>query len=800
MQKFINRVNQFHSFRSFLNLHLFSLLLFFVASEGNLLSAQGNTQVIRGTLIDKDTREPLIGAVIKVVNSNPVMGTSTDMEGQFVLSAVPLGRCQLQCSYLGYGDWLSDPLIVNSTREITLAIEMVSVAIEGQEVQIVAKKFGNEPLNELSILSARSFSADETQRYAASANDPGRMAQGFPGVQPSRDNRSDIIVRGNSGIGLLWRLEGIDIPNPNHFARRGSSGGGITVFSVSMLGNSDFSTGAFPAEYGNAYSGVFDIRLRKGNVEKRQYTFRAGLLGLDFSTEGPLKKGGRSSYLLNYRYSTLGILNNLGLYLVGERVNNTFQDLSFNLNFPSKNGNRTLSVWGIGGLSSEIESPVQDTSAWDQYTDYLGGDFITNMGAMGATFTQQIGDNAYMKTNLAVMGQDVLFTDDTFSRRDIRQKFSTNIEDYREGRGVLSSFYNRKLNDRLTFRVGAFANLIRYNLSRKTIDDSTDISAKGQTTLLQPYAQLRIRATERLSVNLGAHAMWLALNQQHSVEPRVGVKYQINEQQTLSLGWGIHSRMLPIGNYFTRINGVEVNRDANFIRTQHWVLGYDMLPGRSLRFHIEGYYQSFWDVPVAQRTGSSWSILNTIDGFARERLINEGGGHNMGIDVTIEQSFRRGAFFLLGTSLSRSRYTDAQGREFPTAFDSGLSATFQGGKEWELKRNATLQIGTKIIYNGGQRLTPLLQGQEVSRYSRNPLLDESRAFGERVAAYFRPDLRIAYRKNAPHAAWQLALDVQNVANRRNLDALTREYDPDTNNWVYRQQSGLTPILSFQIDF
>jgi CarboxypepD_reg-like domain len=777
------------------------LLLFIFLGHAAVLNAQsGNTQVIRGSIIDKDTREPLIGAVVKIVNSSPVVGAATDSEGQFVLAAVPLGRCQLQCSYLGYSDWMSDPLIVNSTREITLAIEMLSVAIEGQEVQIVVKKFGNEPLNELSILSARSFSADETQRYAASANDPGRMAQGFPGVQPSRDNRSDIVVRGNSGIGLLWRLEGIDIPNPNHFARRGSSGGGITVFSVSMLGNSDFSTGAFPAEYGNAYSGVFDIRLRKGNVEKRQYTFRAGLLGLDFSTEGPFKKGGRASYLFNYRYSTLGILNKMGLYLVGERVNNTFQDLSFNLNFPSKNGANSLSVWGIGGLSSEIESPVQDTAEWDQYTDYLGGDFITNMGALGATFTQVIGENAYMKTSVAVMGQDVLFTDDTFSRSDIRQKFSTNVEDYREGRGVLSSFYNRKMNDRLTFRVGGFANLIRYNLSRETLMDSTDIQAKGQTFLLQPYAQLRIRGSERLSINLGVHAMWLALNQQHSVEPRVGIKYQLNEQQSVSLAWGVHSRMLPIGNYFTRINGVEVNRDANFVRAQHWVVGYDLLPGRSLRLHIEGYYQRFWDVPVAQRSGSSWSILNTIDGFAREQLINEGSGQNMGIDLTIEQSFRRGAFFLFGTSISRSRYTDAEGREFPTAFDSGLSATFQGGKEWNLKRDATLQIGTKLIYNGGQRLTPLLTGQVVSRYSRNPLLDESQAFSERVAAYFRPDLRIAYRKNKVRSAWQIALDIQNVANRRNLDALTREYDPDTNSWVYRQQSGLTPILSFQIDF
>ena len=300
------------------------------------LFAQNPTQVIRGLVLDKDTQFPLIGATVSVVGSDPMIGTTTDFDGNFELSAVPVGRVQLICSYIGYGDYISNPFVLNSARATELSIELIESAVTTEEVVVKAKQFGNEALNELSILSARSFSVEETQRYAASANDPGRMVMGFPGVQPSRDSRSDIIIRGNSGIGMLWRLEGVDIPNPNHFARRGNSGGGITIFSVSMLSNSDFSTAAFPAEYGNATSGVFDIKFRKGNAKERQHTFRAGMLGMDFSTEGPIDKERGSSYLMNYRYSTLGILNQLGLHLVGERVDNTFQDVSFNLSFPSK--------------------------------------------------------------------------------------------------------------------------------------------------------------------------------------------------------------------------------------------------------------------------------------------------------------------------------------------------------------------------------------------------------------------------------------------------------------------------------
>ena len=765
-----------------------------------LLTSQ--TQTISGLVLDKDSRQPLIGATVSVVrpagDNTAVIGAVTDADGKFALKAVPLGRQQIQCSYFGYEPWLSDALIINSARETNLTIALTEAVLNMQEVVVTTNRRGNEPINELSLLSTRSFSVEETQRYAASANDPGRMAQGFPGVQPSRDSRSDIVVRNNSGIGLMWRLEGIDIPNPNHFPRRGSSGGGITVFSVSMLANSDFSTGAFPAEYGNAYSGVFDMHFRKGNPEKREYSFRAGMLGLDASTEGPFHKGGDATYLINYRYSTLGILNKMGLHLVGPRVDNTFQDLSFNLYFPTKNKKHLFSLWAIGGLSSEIESAVEDANEWKSYTDYLTGDFVTKMGAMGATHTALIGNDAYLKTSLAMMGQDISWHDDTLNLA--KQPTPVNSELYQEGRYVLASFFSKKFSPRVSLKTGVYLNLMPYSFFRETLQDSTSLNANGSTSLVQPYAQFRFRPTERLTVTAGLHALFFQLNNSSSIEPRLAAKYQIAPKHALSLAWGIHGRVLPLGNYFTRIGGREVNRETDLIRAQHLIAGYDWLPGSSLRVHLEAYLQKFDDVPVAKNAGSSWSILNTIDGFAKYEMVNTGAGENTGLDLIVEKSFTGGTFFILGGSVSRSRYTDAAGREHPTAFDSGLSATFTGGKEWTFQNASVLQLGLKILYNGGQRLMPLLPSQAVSRYTTEPLLDDSRAFEDRVEAYFRPDLRIAFRKNNPSNAWSLSLDVQNILNRRNIDALKRTYDPDLNEWVYREQSGLTPILSFQIDF
>ncbi len=755
------------------------------------------TQTISGLVLDKDTRQPLVGATVQVLNTEPAIGAVTDADGKFSLKNVPVGRQQIQCTYFGYESYLSDPFIVNSARETYLSILLTEAVLKTQEVVVTAKRRGNEPINELAMLSTRSFSAEETQRYAASANDPGRMAQALPGVQPSRDSRSDIVVRGNSGIGLLWRLEGVEIPNPNHFARRGSSGGGITIFSVSMLANSDFSTGAFPAEYGNAYSGVFDIHFRKGNPDKREYTFRAGMLGLDFSTEGPFKKGREATYLVNYRYSTLGILNKMGLHLVGERIDNTFQDLSFNLYLPTKNKKHLFTLWGIGGLSQETENAVENVADWDSYSDYYTRDFDTNTGAIGATHTALISDDAYLKTSIVATGQDIEWRNDTLDSE--RRPFAVNSERYKEGRYVLSSFLSKKFSPRLSLKTGFFLNHIPYNFFRETLGDSTSIHAKGSTQLIQPYASFRFRFSERWTLTAGLHAMFFTLNNDVSVEPRLALKYQIAENQSISLANGNHSRVLPLGNYFTRIHGREVNREAGFVKAEHLILGYDLLAGRSLRFHAEVYWQKFRDVPVAKNPASSWSILNTIDGFAKYELANEGEGLNIGLDLSVEKSFTGGTFFIASTSVSRSRYQDVSGREYPTAFDSGISATFTGGKEWTFENASVLQLGLRVIYNGGQRLTPLLPSQPVNRYSPEPILDENRAFEERVEAYFRPDLRIAFRKNNPRAAWWVALDIQNIISRRNVDPINRSYDPDLNEWVYREQSGLTPVLSFQID-
>lgn len=778
------------------------ILPVFLLFASCISNSQSPTQSIKGIIIDKDSRRPLAGATISLADDSLQQVVMSKESGEFILSNIPVGRHRIQCTYTGYENFITDNHIVNSARELELVIEMEPLYKLETALVIKAQRNPKLPVNKFSATSTRSFTPEETQRYAASVNDPSRMAMSFPGVQPTRDARSDIIIRGNSAAVMLWRLEGVDIPNPNHFARKGSSGGGITIFSSSILDNSDFSTGAFPAEYGDALSGVFDIRFRKGNKEKKQYSFKAGLIGIDFSAEGPLEKG-KSSYLVNYRYSTLGILNYAGFHLTGEREDNTFQDLSFNLNFPAKNNKSVFNIWGIGGLSNEDYAEVEDPAEWDEYDDYAIYDFKTNMGAGGISHSLQVGKKSLLKTSLAVMGQQITFVDDTLNTQKIPYKI--NDELYKNSRTSFAISFNTKPATSLVWKTGGFISRIDYTFQQSLFDFENSvyrnniINGNGNTWLIQPYTQLSWKALKNLSINAGMHFMYLVLNKTKSAEPRFSMQYRLSPSHTVCIAIGKHGKILPLGSYFYKAsNGVFPNMDLNIMGSWHYIATWDWLMKNNWRLHVEGYLQKLKDIPVVNDMNRTFWLLNMIDGYANEALVSKGKGKNNGIDITVEKFFSKGWFVLTGFSIFNSTYEPLNGKEYNTQYNSKTAGSLTAGREWKWKRNKTFVIGGKSLYNGGMPISPLLVGGPVN--SRKPVLDESRPYSERVPAYFRTDARISLRKDKKRSASMIALDVQNIFSIKNTDALSRRYDPTANQWIYKKLSGLIPVISYQIDF
>ncbi len=778
-------------------LHVIILILSFPNMD--LLSAQTPSQLMRGLVVDKISQQPLIGATIEVVDR----ATVTNLDGSFELQNIPVGRHQITCRYLGYKTIIIDDLLINSAKETFIKIELDEVAIQADEVVVRAFSHPHEALNDLSMVSTRSFSADETQRYPASANDPSRMAVGFPGVKPARDNRNDLVIRGNPAFGLLWRLEGVDIPNPNHFARIGSSGGGITIFSVGMLDKSDFSAGAFAANYGNAISGVFDIHFRNGNKEKQEYTARAGMLGLDFSAEGPLNKG-QSSYLFNYRYSTLGILDAFDIHLVDERESNTFQDFAFKTHFASDNNKHQFSIWGLGGISKEMEDALPDTESWQSFGDYYTRKFDTKMGVLGLNYQALLDDRSYLKLSLAGIGQSIIWRNDSLNTQKIPSVI--NDENYTDTRVAFNSTYIRKVSQSFSAQVGLLSTQISYDLSKKKTFPQPLISLdeKGNTFLLQPYANLTIHNNVRWTFNVGLHTVLFTLNNSYSIEPRLGIQYQLNDNSSLSIAYGKHSTTLPIGHYFARIKDIngnisQPNVDLKLLKSHHFIASFQQ-QFSDYRLTLEPYLQFLDNIPVGIQPTDTYSLINEIDGFTTEALTSEGSAINVGLDITLEKYFSNRSFFILNSSISNSQYEALDGVKRNTRFNSNFFSSFMGGKEWNVSPRSTLQLGTRILYGLGGYITPILSTFRNAEDPSRPILDHSRAFTDRVSSYFRPDLRISYRKNGNRTSWTLSLDVQNVASIKNIDVIDHEFNADSNRWGFRTQASAVPVLSYQLDF
>ncbi|MFT3748483.1 MAG: TonB-dependent receptor [Agriterribacter sp.] len=779
------------------------LCLFCVVSISYFTSfTQSITQTIKGTVIDKDSRRAIAGATVFISEDSLHRTAVTNEAGIFILTKIPVGRRIVQCTHSGYADFATDNFIVSSAREAELVLELEQQFTQQKEIIIQTLKNPKQPVNKLSVVSTRSFTPEETQRYAASVNDPGRMAMSFPGVQPMRDARNDIVIRGNSPATMLWRLEGVDIPNPNHFARKGSTGGGITIFSSSMLDNSDFSTGGFPAEYGDALSGVFDMRFRKGNAGSNKYTFKASLIGLDFSAEGPVEKN-RSSFLVNYRYSTLGILSSLGFHLTDKRERNTFQDLSFNLNFPSKNNRSVFNIWGIGGLSKEDYSAVEPQSDWNEYDDYAVYDFKTNMGAVGIGHSLLVGKNGLLKTSVAIMAQKIMYRDDTLNTS--KQPYTINDELYNNNRFSFAIYYNTKLGRRLTWKTGTFVSRIGYGFTQGVYDFADAVYRKniidgeGTTWQWQPYTQLSWKPLSKLTVNAGIHYLYLSLNKTNSVEPRMSIQYKLNASHSISFATGLYGKTLPLGSYFYKSAANSFpNLDLDIIRSTHFIVTYDALLKRNWRFHIEAYLQQLSRVPVVNDVNRTFWLLNMIEGYANEALVSKGNGKNIGVDITVERFFSKGFFLLGGFSVFNSTFQPLNGRSYNTQYNNRTAGHFTAGREWKWRKEQTFTAGGKMLYNGGMPITPLAINNTAD--SRKPVLNESAPFSKKIPAYFRTDVRFALRKNRTKTAWMITLDIQNVLGIKNTDGLSYRYDPTTNQWVYKKLAGLVPVIGYQLEF
>jgi hypothetical protein len=453
----------------------------------------------------------LPGSNVIILDTQPVLGATTDTDGNFKITNVPVGTHAVKVTFIGYKEKILPLVIVNSGKEVVLNIPIEEDIVQMKEIVVRATQ-KEKPINDMAVVSARTFSVEETRKFAAAVNDPARMVTSFAGVIQTDDGNNNVSIRGNSPYGLQWRMEGVDIPNPNHFANTGTAGGGISILSSQLLTNSDFMTGAFPAEYGNALSGVFDLQLRKGNNEKPEYTLQAGFLGIDVAAEGPFSKNYKGSYLINYRYSTLSILDRIGVS-VGDAVTN-FQDLSFNIHLPTNKWG-SFSLFGFGGLSDQHLDAKKDSTSWDSDDDRFNNTYVSNTGAVGLRHSLVINRNTHLQTSLLFSGNEngdkAYKLDDSYSE-DLHYH-----EKYIHKKITLTTVLNHKFSPSHSVRTGVYLNKLRYEFYLNDMNEQTQqleelLNAGGTAEMVQAFGQWNFRASEKITFNAGLHYLKLLLN------------------------------------------------------------------------------------------------------------------------------------------------------------------------------------------------------------------------------------------------------------------------------------------------
>ncbi|TDB64566.1 TonB-dependent receptor [Arundinibacter roseus] len=777
---------------------LFTLCLWL--SSALLVHAQTNTTTIRGSVQDFETRAILAGASVQLIEIG--QGTITAADGSFRFEKVPVGRYSLKITSLGYSPYLLPELLLESGKEKIVSISLAPSTQQLDEAMVISSK-------PLAFSSIQEITVEQTLRYAATYLDPARVATSFPGVASANDQANGLVIRGNTPNGMQWRLEGVEIVNPNHLSNAGTfsdratqTGGGVNILSTQLLDDSYFLTGAFPAEYGNALSGVLDMKLRTGNNEQTEFTAQAGLIGLDVAAEGPFSKKSKASYLVNYRYSFTGLLGAMGVTFGGEDIR--FQDLSFTITLPTaKHGE--FKFFGLGGYSSNIFKASRNVDEWVFQKDGFDIDYTNAMGAVGLTHSIQMGPKTSVKSVLVTSALENGRDGYILSKANTDRRFLVEEDAISKSRLSYSTTLSHRLNAKHLIKTGLF---LTYQVDEILSRGSQVSDGRMEGTVIQPYATWQWKPAKRLTTELGLHYLGYTYNKTNSVEPRAAVHFQASPRQSISFSYGLHSQLqqpqvyLAVKNSNTQAND-RPNRLLSPTRAHHFVAGYQQNLSKGGILKIETYLQNIFDVPVvtlspvlSYRVLPSFSTLNLVENFVDQKLENAGTGRNYGVEVSYQKYLTKGYYVLISGSLYNSTYVGGDGIRRSTRYNGGHTFSFTGGKEIITKKQAIWGFNTRILWLGGFRDTPI--DLETSQAEQTTVYSVKDAFTVKMKDYFRPDLRIYWKKNHAKYNRTLALDIQNVSNTENeafsyYDILQRQLVP-------RYQLGMIPVLSYRWEF
>jgi hypothetical protein len=757
---------------------IFVLSCFYISAQ-----AQDITQTVTGRVKDATINSSLPGANVSIFEKDKLIkGASTDEQGKFSLSIIP-GRYRVEVSFTGYQS-TEQELLVIAGKSSVLEFALHESPTVLNEVTVIPPNVSEPGVTSLSI--------EKTLRAPANFFDPVRMLTSYPGVVTTNDQANSISVKGYSPNGVLWRLQGLDIVNPNHTANAGTlsdkptaSGGGVSILSAQLLDKTDFHSGNLSPRYGNALAGVMDMSLRTGSTEKMQYTAQASLIGIDLAAEGPISKEKQSSFLVNYRYSTIGLLSQMGVNFGDETIN--FQDLSFNLNFPSKKGGN-LSVFGFAGWSKNLFD-AKPEAEWeeekDRYTINYDG------SSMGAGIVQQFKPGwASVSFGASVSGQEQNRT----SQGTAVPYPAIESEEYRSIRTIYSSFLRgvRKIN-RGSIELGVNTSYMDHNLTVATISQVQvqpyTPNLRGAVTglLMQPYFAWQ-QYIGKFNLNAGIRYVNFSYNQSDSFEPRVSLSRNFSDN-LFTLSYGLTSQWQQTQTYLTKGNG-----NLPFSKSNQFALEWRRKFNTDLSVVSSVYYHEQFNVPIAPGV-PHYSLINQWEDFPRNNLVADGKGRNYGIDAYVEKRYYSDVYFMISGSVYQSQFSTNGILYEDSRFNGNYTSSALTGKEWKSK-NKAFGVHARVLYSGGLRQLPIdpIASESVGTTIYSP----TDSYIIKYPDYFRTDLRVSWRKNKPGYTRTLSIDIQNVTGK--LNVAYQYYDTYLKAITTKYQLGLIPVIAYRVDF
>ena len=776
-------------------------------------------QTVRGTVTDAISGEKLFGATVKVVETGT--GSVVDLEGNFRIDIPQSGRYTLETSYVGYEPNVMKEVLVAGVKEVVIDIQLRENNTELTEVVVRPRVNKEATVNPAVLTGGVMLSMEEASRFAGGYNDPARLVMSFAGISGEADG-SGLSIHGNAPERMQYRIEGVEVFTPNHFNDTWNAGYGlVSALNSNVIGNSDFFTSTFNANYNNALSGVFDVKMRTGNNAKHENILQIGTVSEELTLEGPISRKSNSSYIVNYRYGFTSLVDKLNL-IDTDGAHVDFQDFSAKLMFPTKRAG-TFSVFGLGFYDTTWDERVklEDThSAYDASDNdaklaqlLVGVSHKIHLGNKWTWRTTAAYNMQHLKNDIYYYGLERSaegFISQPLAYEEPERKYLFSIQKVNEDRLLFNTELSKQVTDRWLIQLGGEYSHRFFNLAYKSVDQLyAPVSTmheytkmKDDTGLANIFCQNLVRVSNYFSLSAGIAGNYFLLSKDFSVEPRASLKWDPDEKNSFSMGYGLHSMIEKLDAYFYRnADGNLANKDLGLTKAHHLHATYVHKLNSNLTLRMNAYYEYGFDTPVGI-DGSTYCVTNRYFFYTDEPLVNKGNTRNYGGDITLEHYMNRGFFGQTNFSLYKSQYRGVDKVWRNQLYDRGFMFKILGGKEWMIGKNM-LNVSVKYSIQGGLRYTPIDVEQMRANIAAgiiddNPIYKDNEAFSQRFDPSGIVDLTISYKINRRHVSHTFAFEGLNILQTET--PLYQRFDLGTLD-VRTDKSGLSlPNIFYRLDF